>query len=313
MRLTLTEMRSDLTSLVPGFTPNQYDKAVNRAYYELARMYPWSKFDTEFKFVTKQAVETGGAIFSSGGTIIDAADNVSAAWGTSAGGTTLDFTGMFVKKQDEGAYYVITSNTSIALTITESYLGITTTAASSSGDSYAIFQHIYPINSSVDTVVHLMHDHYLDEMDDPTFERIDADLESEGEPSKWRNAGVNSAGVTLIQLYPARIDGVYELRGRGRLRPEKLTATTTPLLDGDLIVAYTSVDLMQRKKMINPGTITDDMLENAIARAKQFLDNALNHDWRARTVGKYTHDNFFKSYHRGQKWYVSHDPWDSAF
>jgi len=313
MRQTLAQMRNDLSTWVPGFTPTEIDNAINRAYSELSYMYPWSKFDAEFKFATKEYVETGGVIFSAGGTNIDAATNVSAAWGTSAGGTTLNFAGMFVKKYDEAAYYVITSNTSIALTITEAYLGITTTAASSSGDSYSIFKHIYAIPTAVETVIHIMHDSYLEEMTTSTFEKVDPDLQSEGEPSKWRNVGVNSAGATLIQIYPAKIDGVYELRGRGRLRPETLISTTTPLLDSYLINCFAQIDLMQRKRMINPATISDDMLKNAYTKASSALDNALAHDWRARTHAKYTSDNFFKSYFRGQKWYVSHDPWDALY
>ena len=310
---TLSEMRSDLSLWVPGFTPDQYDAAVNRAYSELSRMYPWSKFDTEFNLVTKGYVETGGVIFSSGGTNIDAATNVSAAWGTSAGGTNLNFAGMFVKKRDEAAYYIITSNNSISLTITSAYLGITTTAASSSGDSYSIFKHIYAIPCAIETIMYLMHDSFLEEMDDRTFETISPDLESEGEPSKWRNAGVNSAGVTLVQLYPSKIDGVYQLRGRGRLRPELLISTARPLLDSYLISSFAEVELMRRKRMINPATITDDMLSNAQQKASMALDNAIALDFRARTDSKYTHDNFFKSFHRGQKWFVSHDPWDSVF
>ena len=65
--------------------------------------------------------------------------------------------------------------------------------------------------------------------------------------------------------------------------------------------------------MINPATITDDMLSNAQQKASMALDNAIALDFRARTDSKYTHDNFFKSFHRGQMWFVSHDPWDSVF
>jgi hypothetical protein len=309
---TLAEMRNDLSTWVPGFTPDAIDSAINRAYGELSRMYPWSKFDAEFKFVTKITVEDGGAIFCANSTNIEAATSVSADWADTAS-TNFDFAGMFIKKTNEAAYYTITSNTSAVITLAENYLGITTTAAASSGDSYAIFQHIYAIPTAIETIIYLMHDSFLNEMDDVTFETIDPDLESQGEPNKWRHAGVNSAGATLVQLYPAKIDAVYELRGRGRLRPETLTGTAKPLLDSYLILSYAQIDLMQRKRMINPSTISDDMLQNAMGRAKIALDNAMALDWRARTVGKYTHDNFFKSYHRGQKWYVGHDPWDAAF
>ncbi len=307
MRLTLSEIRSELTLWVPGFTPDAYDSAINRAYSELARMYPWSKFDTEFKLVTKQSIDTGGAHFTNGAATISAATTVSAAWSG-------DYAGMFVKKRDDvAAYYIITSNDSVELTVTEAYLGITTTAVASAGDGYTIFQHIYAIPSGVETVVHLMHDHYLAEMDDVTFETIDADLEAEGEPSKWRNAGVDSSNNTLVQIYPPRLDGVYELRGRGRLRPERLTSSSTPLLDANMIMSYASIDLLYRKQMMNPSSVSAQHIEHAVERSDMYIQAALNLDWRARTVARYTHDNFFKSYHRGQKWYVSHDPWDAAF
>jgi hypothetical protein len=312
MRMTLKEMRDELSSWVPGFTPGGYIAAINRAYDELAHLYPWTKLDTEFKIITKPFVAVGGAMWGSGLTTITAATNVSAAWGTSAGGTNLNFAGMFIKKDDEAAYYTITSNTSIQVTITESYPGKTTTAEASSGESYIIFKHIYAIPSAVETVVHLMHDSYLEEMDTSMFEDIDPDFDEEGEPSKWRNAGVDSNGQTLVQIFPPRIDDVYEIRGRGRLRASRMTADADiPYLEPVLIMAFAEVELMKRKRMTNPDTISDDMLNNATNNAQRQLEQSLKGDWKLRTQSRYVHDNFFRSYHRGQKWLVAHDPWDS--
>lgn len=312
MRMTLKEMRDELATWVPGFTPGTYNSAINRSYDELAHLYPWTKLDTEFTIITKKFIATGGVDWNSGVATITAATSVSAAWGTSAGGTNLDFAGMFIKKDDEAAYYTITSNTSVQITITENYPGKSTTAAASSGDSYVIFKHIYAIPSSVETVVHLMHDSYLEEMDTSTFEDIDPDFDEEGEPSKWRNAGVDSSGLTLIQLYPPRIDDIYELRGRGRLRAGRMTADTSiPYLEPVLIMAFAETELMKRKRMISPDAITDDMLKNAIDNASRQLEQALKSDWKLRTQSRYVHDNFFRSYHRGQKWLVAHDPWDA--
>lgn len=308
MRQTVAQMKVDLSTWVPGFTPTEYEAAINRAYSELGRLYPWSVFEAEFIMATKEFVDTGGVDFNSGTTSITAATSVSAAW---SNGESDGFSGMFIKKADEAAYYTITGSNSNDVTITSNYIGISTTAVASAGDGYAIFQHIYAVPTAIETVTHLMHDSYLEEMDDPTFENIDPDLESEGEPARWRNAGVNSAGASLVQIYPALIDGVYELRGRGRLRIPILTASETPLLDSYLVNTFAQVDLMQRKHMMNPATVTDIMLEVATKKASMALSNALAQDWRARTTAKYVHDNFFKSHHRGQKWYVSHDPYDA--
>lgn len=310
--MTLGEMRSELAAWVPGFTPGAYIAAINRAYDELAHLYPWTKLDTEFKIVTKKFVATGGVDWNSGAATITAATTVSAAWATSAGGTTIDFAGMFIKKDDEAAYYTITSNTSVLITITENYPGKSTTAAASSGESYIVFKHIYAVPSAVETVTHLMHDSYLEEMDTSMFEDIDPDFDEEGEPSKWRMAGVDSSGNTLIQIYPPRIDDIYELRGRGRLRVSRITADSDiPYLEPVLIMAFAEVELMKRKRMINPDTISDDMLNNAVNAAQKQLESALRSDWKLRTQSRYVHDNFFRSYHRGQKWLVAHDPWDA--
>lgn len=312
MRMTLSEMKSELASWVPGFTPGTYTSAINRAYDELAHLYPWTRLDVEFKIITKPFVATGGVIFGSGLTTITAATNVSASWATSAGGTNLSFAGMFIKKDDEAAYYIITSNDSDTITITESYPGKSTTAASSSGDSYVIFKHIYAVPSSIETVYHLMHDDYLEEMDTTTFEEIDPDFDEEGEPAKWRMAGVDSNNQTLIQIYPPRIDDVYELRGRGRYRATRMTADSDiPYLEPILIMAFAETELMKRKRMINPDAITDDMLNNTVANAARQLEQALKSDWKLRTQSRYVHDNFFRSFHRGQKWLVAHDPWDA--
>jgi len=310
MRMTLGEMRGELASWVPGFPPGTYNSAINRAYDELAHLYPWTKLDTEFKIITKPYVATGGVIFGSGIATITAATNVSASWGTCAGGTTLNFAGMFIKKDDEAVYYTITSNDSDTITITENYPGKSTTAGNTAGDSYVVFKHIYAIPSSVETVVHLMHDSYLEEMDTTTFEDIDPDLDEPGEPSKWRNAGVDSSGNTLIQLYPPRIDDIYEIRGRGRLRAIRMTLDADiPYLEPVLIMAFAETELMKRKRMTNPDSITDDMLNNAISNAARQLEQALKSDWKLRTQSRYIHDNFFRSYHRGQKWLTSHDHW----
>lgn len=304
----LETMRKNLMAWVPGFSPDAYDQAINRAYDDISRMYPWTKLEREFKIVTKQYMDTGGVAFTNGAVTISAATSVSANWTSTAN----NYAGMFVKKNvdNEAGYYTITSNTSNELTITESYLGKTTTAVASAGDGYFIFQHIYPVDSSIETVTHMMGRNLMSEVDRYKIEQRNPDLDWEGEPSSWCNYGVNSANVALVQLYPPKVDDIYELRGWGRLKIETLSGTAAPLLDSNLIISFASIELLGRKVLINPDTVNADAVGQAQNNAQQKLLLAMQLDSRLRTHARYTHDNMFKTGHPGQKWLVSHDPWD---
>lgn len=308
----LPTMRKVLQSWVPGFSPDEYDRAINRAYDEIAHVHPWKKLEREFQFATKGYYDTGGVHFANAATDVTAADSVSAAWANTAS-TNYDFAGMFIKKNtnDEVAYYTITSNDSVEITLTSNYLGKTTTAATSSGDSYFIFKHIYKVDSNIETVTHLMGDGKL-LFEDEKYKIEDkvADFDWEGSPTAWFNYGVNSANECLVQLYPPKVDDVYEMRGWGQLRVETLSGSAKPLLDSNLIVAFAEVELMKRKKMISPNSISDDHLKDSIAQAQMKLTAAVEMDRRHRTPAKYVQDRMFRSTHPGQKNLVEHDPWD---
>jgi hypothetical protein len=291
---------------MPGFSNATYDAAINRAYDFLGRSHPWVNLEKEFKFATVQYVDTGGVDFNSGSTSITAATSVSAAW---SNGESNGYAGMFIKKDDEAAYYTITSSTSVLITITENYIGKSTTAVASAGDGYVIFKHLYAIDSTIMTVNRLMHDTYLDEMDTLEFEIRDPDLDAEGEPGKWRQVGTNSSNVSVVQLYPPRIDDVYEIRGRGIMKTETLTSSTTPLIDSVLIIAFAQVELLQRKRILSPNVISSEMIVEAKENAGRLVEGAIEHDTRRRTISKYVQDRFFGG-HKGHQWYVEHDPAD---
>lgn len=302
----LTTMRKNLMAWVPGYSPDAYDQAINRAYDDLSRMYPWTKLEREFKLVTKQYVDTGGAVFANGAT--DVTSTITSQWSTVANA----YAGMFIKKNtnDEAAYYTITSSTSVEITLSESYLGKTTTAVATAGDGYFIFQHIYAVDSTIETVTHMMGKSLLNETDRYNLELRNPDFDWEGEPVAWNNYGVNTANVALVQIYPPKCDDVYELRGWGRLKIETLTNSASPLLDSNLIISFASLELLSRKSLINPDTVSNDAVGLAEKRAQSKLLLAMQLDSRQRTHMPYTQDNMFRSGHPGQKWLVSHDPWD---
>lgn len=117
--------------------------------------------------------------------------------------------------------------------------------------------------------------------------------------------------MTQIQLYPALIDEIYLLRIHGRIRIETLTDSTKPLLDSTLINAFAEVELMKRKKLLDPNAVTDSMIEVTMAGAANQYNYALEGERHNRTDELYVQDNMFKSTHRGQDWIVTHDPWDA--
>jgi hypothetical protein len=305
---TLGEMRKQLSSVVPGYEPSIYNNAINRAYNKMGRIHPWIDLEKEFKFVTKAWLGVGGVAFTNGAATITAATTVSAGWSL---GESNGFAGMFIKKPDEAAYYTITASSSVEVTITENYPGTTTTSAASAGEGYLIFQHIYTVHSSMSTVYHIMGDTYLMEMDTTLAEARDPDLDSEGEPYEWRSAGMDSSANTLVQLYPPKINDVYELRGRGLLRTENLVGDTVrPLLDSLVITALAELELLRRKKIISPASVTDEMLVASDQNVLALIGIAKREDYKKRNVSNYTQDRFFGGFHRGQDWYVRHDPMD---
>jgi len=305
---TLATMRQDLMGFVPGFSPSVYTSAIQRAYDDLARAYPWQELETEVAIATKQYVDTGGAKFTNGSTSVTAATTVSAAW---SGGEANGFAGYYIVKRDDAWPSIITSSDSVSVTLTSGYLGRTTTAAASAGDGYAIFKHIYAITAALSEVTAIVcEDNLLGEAHDHYIDKHDGDYQSDGEPDKWRQIGRDSAGYTLVQIYPALIDDIYVLRIRGRKPIETLGETAKPLLDSSLIIAFAEVELLKRKRILDPNSVTDSIIEASIANAANHFNYATERDRRVRTDEPYTRDNMFGETHRGQDWLVSHDPWD---
>ncbi len=305
---TLATMRQDLMGFVPGFSPSVYTSAIQRAYDDLSKAYPWQELETEVPLPTVEYIDTGGADFNNGTTSVTAATTVSAAW---SAGEANGFAGRYIAKRDDAWPSLITSSDSVSITLTSNYLGRSTTAAASAGDGYAIFKHIYTLTASISEVTAVVcEDHLLGEASDHYMDKFDGDYASSGEPDRWRMIGRDSAGYTKIQIYPALIDDVYLLRVRGKRPIETLAETTKPLLDSSLINAWAEVELLKRKKLLDPNAVTDSMIEAAMANAANHFNYATERDRRHRTDEPYTRDNMFGETHRGQDWMVTHDPWD---
>lgn len=308
MYQALSDMRKDLMGRVPGFAPNTYDSAINRAYDDLAKAFPWQELETEISVATKPYVSNGGAHFVNGSTQVTAATSVSANWTATAN----KFAGMYIVHRDDAMHNLITASTSNEITLVSAYNGNTTTAVASAGDGYVIFQHIYELDSSVDDILSVMcEDNRLKKAPIRYINEHDADFEDEGEPDAWRSIGRNSAGNTLIQIFPALIDEIYLLRILARKKIETLTDTTKPLLDSTLINAFAEVELIQTKKLMDPNSVTDSMIEAKMAGAANQFNYATERDRRIQTEEPYVRDGMFKSTHRGQRWIVTHDPWDA--
>jgi len=300
---TLADMRDKLRRKVPGFTLSGYNDAVNDAYSNLAREYPWAELEEEFQLQVVASISIGGADFESGSATIDAADSVSAGWTL---GTSNGFAGRFIKKANEAAYFIITASTSVEITITENYIGTSTTAVASAGDGYYIFKHIYPVSCAIDTIERLIYnENIIQTLDDEQIERRDPDLDGSGEVYGWRNAGVDSAGVSMIQIYPAQLNDNYLIRGRGRLRVETLVDAAKPLIDSNLIIAFAEIELLGIKKLINSDSVPDQILQLSIGRADRLLTTALRSNKRRHTYSKYVKDRFHLP-HRSHTWHVEH-------
>jgi hypothetical protein len=304
MFLTGKEMRIILGRRVPGFSSDSYIDAINEAYSSTAEIRSWNCLERNFNLTTKALVNTGGAYFNSGSTSVTAC--TTGAW---SAGASDGFANMYIKKHDEASYYKIANSDSSGITIVSAYPGKTTTADATAGDSYDIFQHIYTVDSTIETVTHLMHDSYLEDWDEKVIEMKDPNIQEQGSPRKWRSAGQDSSGNTLVEIYPRLVDDVYELRGKGQVKIEALTDTTKPLLNSYLIIAVAEIDLLRRKRLIDPASVSDDMLERANNNASEKLQIAAINDMRKTTGSNYTEDRLFFEHGRGHQWLVEHDPW----
>jgi hypothetical protein len=101
------------------------------------------------------------------------------------------------------------------------------------------------------------------------------------------------------------------LRIRGRRKIETLTASTYPLLDSSLLLAFSEVEMLKRKKMISPDMVSDEVLGVAVANANIQFDYAIERDRRGRTDEQYVKDKMFGGRgHPGQRRIVSYDPWN---
>ncbi len=308
MYKTLAAMRAELMSSVPGFAPSTYNTVIQKSYDDIARSFPWQDMEVEVNLATIKFVNTGGVKFNNGTKSITAATTISAAWST---GESDGFQARFISKEGESAYFIICASDSVEITLRDNYVGKTTTTAASSGDSYSIFKHIYELHSAVDTVTQVIYkDKPLGEVTDEFIEARDSDFWEYGEPRGFRKVGRDSANVTMIQIYPAMSDDIYVLRVKGRRKIETLTASTYPLLDSSLIMAFSEAEMLKRKKFVSPDMVPDEVLGVAVANANIQFDFAIERDRRGRTDEQYVKDNMFKSTHPGQRRIVSYDPWD---
>lgn len=304
---TLAVMRQDLMGFVPGFSPSVYTAAIQRAYDDLAKSYPWQEFETQVPVATRRCVTKGGVFFTNGSTSVTTAPSVGDGWKQ---GEANGFSGCCIAKRDEAWATLITGSSSASLSLAQPYIGPTTSAVG--GDGYAIFKHIYTITASLSEITAVIcEDHLLGEAHDNYMDKYDGNFTENGEPDKWRSIGRDSAGHTLLQIYPALIDDVYVLRVRGRKPVELLADTDKPLLDSSLINAFAEVELLKRKRLLDPNAVSDDMLVAAMANASNHFNYSTERDRRIRTDEPYTRDNMFGGISRGQDWIVTHDPLDS--
>ena len=309
MYQTLAQMRADLMGSVPGFAPSTYNTVIQKAYDNTIKSYPWQDLELEVNLATVKYISTGGVHFQNGATDVTAATTVSAAWSE---GEANGFAGRFISKTDEAAYFTISASDSTSITLTGNYIGKTTTAVASAGVGYVIFKHLLEVPTAMDTVTQVIYkDKPLRDATEEYIEARDPDFWEYGEPERWRRVGYDSANATILQIYPAACDDVYALRLKGKKRIETLADSTKPLLDSTLITAIAEVELLKRKKILTPESVTQDMMDNAIKNASYQYDSSIEKDRRSRTEDNHVKDAMFgESNQPGQRRIVSYDPWD---
>ena len=311
-------MKQDVLLKCPGLSPPQIEACINLAYRKLSQRWEWSALKFDFQLATKASESTGGVHFTNASTAVTAASSVSAAWTAS---TSYGFDGMWIKKETTPDYYQITgavttaATTSLynAIALTSAYLGKTTTAAVSSGDSYIIFQNIYSISTNCETILSATYKDRLLEVDSISADKIDPDWSTTGPPERITDFGkiidsANYSWTRRIKVMPIP-DDIYPIKCVGYRRISNLlTNNDIPFLNEDLISTFAIVEGLRVKRIHNQHTVYQSTINDAIVEAEKTFAEQTHKDLQIKkTKGYVTHAEEIGREGHGWEWNLDHD------
>jgi hypothetical protein len=185
------------------------------------------------------------AIPYSTGTVSVATTGVVTGVGTTF---TAAMVGRFMKVHYTDAFFEISVFTNVTTITLKDWPGEVVAA----GTSYSIFKTIYDIPTEMGMVYNLIYQIPLIKKSQSYFNYVDpARTSSSSSPTYWAYAGVTSAGLLQVELYPPATS-VVGIRAYGKQKITTLGASDSPYLPEDLIEARALLNCYRMKDVQQP-------------------------------------------------------------
>jgi hypothetical protein len=163
-------------------------------------------------------------------------------------------------------YTIATVTPDTTLTLTD-YSGEVFAA----GTHYNIFKSIYSVDATFGLLYKMVHQIQLTKKSQSFFNEIDPSRTGTGStPYYWAYAGVTSAGVIQVELYPVPVSA-YTVRIYGKLKNTALGESDIPYLPEDLIEAHALAACYQHLDIREPQRGWDKKLALAAEGYKEAL------------------------------------------
>jgi hypothetical protein len=251
--MTLATMTNNVMRFAPGLGPD-FIKSNLQDSYRLLMSRDWNRLNIIRQLTTTAGYCVGTVSVNTGGTVT----GVGTTFATGMVGRFFQIGNSF--------YQIATVTPTTSLTLTD-YSGEVFPA----GTHYNIFKSIYSVDATLGSIYKLVHQIQLTKKSQSFFNEIDPARTGTGStPYYWAYAGVTSAGVLQVELYPTP-SSAYTVRIYGKLKYTTLADSDVPFLPEDLLETDCLVDCYKHLDIREPQRGWDKKMAVAEASYKESL------------------------------------------
>jgi hypothetical protein len=233
--MTLATMSNNLLRFVPGLSPDLIKSTLQDSYKQLTSR-DWARLKLQRQIYTTATYSTGTVSVDTTGVV------------TGVGTTfTSAMVGRFMRIEYTDSLFEIDSYASGISVTLKDWTGVAVAA----GHSYTILKVIYPVDTLFGVVYEVEYQTSLRKKSQRYFNQIDPSRTTTGTPTYWAYAGMTSAGVIQIEIYPVPTT-VIPLRIYGKRRASTLGDSDTPWVQEDLIETHALINCYELKDLQNP-------------------------------------------------------------
>jgi hypothetical protein len=234
--MTLATMSNNILRYVPGLNPDLVKSIIQTSYDQLGRL-EWARLGLTRSLPTVAPYSTG--------TVSVAANGVVTGLGTTF---TAAMVGRQMRVHYDDSYFNISAYTSGVSITLEDWTGEVVAA----GETFSIFQTVYPVNVKFGVVYDVIYQVPLAKKSQTYFDTLDpARTSTSSSPMWWAYAGQTSAGLVQVEVYPVP-SAVISLRVNGKLKISTLADTDVPYLPENLIESHAMIDCYRMKELQQP-------------------------------------------------------------